>query len=158
MEKNGNMNHHDFRVWVKSLSSDYIRSNNMNPAHFKAVCFVLSMYGDYASGTEIRPSWLTVAKEASVDRKTAMKVRDHLLSIGILKEISKTPGNISIYELSNLDTQLSNLTDQLSNIDGHNTIIDTTINSNYQIKRNKNPEGISSWTSTELSSWFDALA
>ena len=105
MEIEGIMNHHDFRVWVKALPSEYIRSNNMNPAHFKAVCFVLSMYGDYASGTEIRPSWLTIAKEACVDRKTAMKVRDHLLKIGILIEIAKTPGNISIYQLSNLDTQ-----------------------------------------------------
>lgn len=154
MEIKGTMNHHDFRVWVKTLSSDYIKSNNINPAHFKAVCFVLSMYGDYASGTEIRPSWLTVAKEASVNRKTAMKVRDLLLEIGILKQVAKTPGNISVYELSNIDEQLSLSEGQLSNIDGHNTTIDTTINSNYQIKKSKNPEGISSWTSTELSSWL----
>lgn len=127
------MNHHDFRTFVKELPAEDIKLVNINPAHFKAVCYTLSMYGDYASGTEIRPSWLTVAREAGVNRKTAMKVRDFLLDHGILKQIRKTEANISVYEfneLSILTDQLSNSEEQLSNIDGHNTTIDTTTNNN----------------------------
>lgn len=120
------MNHHDFRTWVKELPAEDIRAVNMNPAHFKAICYTLSMYGDYATGTEIRPSWLTVAREAGVDRKTAMKVRDFLLDHNILITIRKNESNISVYEfgqLSNSEEQLSNSQEQLSTIDGHNTTI-----------------------------------
>lgn len=140
------MNSHDFRTVVKELDSTTIKANNINPAHFKAVAFALSMYGDYKSGTRVKPSWLTVAREACVDRKTAMKVRDFLMASGILVQISKTEGNISVYEfsdqynfqlskkqdqLSNTDSQLSKLDDQMSNIDGHNTTIDTTFNTTF---------------------------
>lgn len=127
------MNHHEFRNWAKNLTSQEIKLFNINPAHFKAVCFVLSMYGDYATGTSIRPSWLTVANEAGVNRKTAMKVRDLLINLGILIEKRKLPTNISEYEFGQLsisETQLSISECQLSNIDGHNITIDTTSNSN----------------------------
>jgi len=164
------MNSHEFRTVVKELDSATIKKYNVKPAYFKAVCFALSMYGDYKSGTRVKPSWLTVAKNACVDRKTAMKVRDILISCGILIPVSKTEANISVYEfsdnysfdsiqiqempegidwtwtsesideLSNLADQLSNQQDQLSStvvqlssIDGHNTTIDTTYNSNKDI-------------------------
>lgn len=94
------MNSHDFRAVVKELDSATIKKYNVKPAYFKAVCFALSMYGDYKSGTRVKPSWLTVAKNACVDRKTAMKVRDILISSGILVPVSKTEANISVYEFS----------------------------------------------------------
>lgn len=131
------MNNHDFRRVVKDLDAKTIKDNNINPAHFKAVAFALSMYGDYKSGTRVKPSWLSVARDACVDRKTAMKVRDFLLASGIIFQVSKTEANISVYEfsddynfqLSNSVIQLSIKEDQLSNIDGHNSTIDTTNNS-----------------------------
>lgn len=108
-----------------------IKQSNINPAHFKAVCYTLSMYGDYASGTDIRPSWLTVAKEAGVNRKTAMKVRDYLIKHEVLIQIRKNEANIAEYRFGScpkLDGQLSTLVEQLSYIDGHNTTINTTNN------------------------------
>ncbi len=124
------MNHHSFRELVKEMPVETIRENKMNPAHFKAVCFVLSMYGDYETGTRIRPSWLTVAREAGVDRKTAMKVRDYLLKIGAINRVGTTEANISIYEfgdqMSILQFQMSNSSDQMSNIDGQNTTYNST--------------------------------
>jgi hypothetical protein len=140
------MNSHDFRTVVKELDSTTIKSNNINPAHFKAVAFALSMYGDYKSGTRVKPSWLTVARDACVNRKTAMKVRDFLIASGILVQISKTEANISVYEFSDNynfqlskkqnqmsinHNQLSKFDDQLSSIDGHNSTIDTTFNSTF---------------------------
>lgn len=133
------MNSHEFRVVVKELDAAAIKKYNINPAHFKAVAFALSMYGDYKSGTRVKPSWLTISKDACVDRKTAMKVRDYLILSGILVPVSKTEANISVYEFSddyNFDPEnetvpegvdyrwtsesideLSNLADQLSNSD-----------------------------------------
>ena len=167
------MNSHDFRVVVKELDSATIKANNINPAHFKAVAFALSMYGDYKSGTRVKPSWLTVAREACVDRKTAMKVRDFLMLSGILVQISKTEANISVYEfsdeysfqlskrqeqLSKTDEQLSIKEDQLSNIDGHNSTIDTTFNTTFNTtvtkvtKVNKPGKGTVSWNHLTLSS------
>lgn len=128
------MNHHSFRELVKELPAKYLKENRMNPAHFKAVCFVLSMYGDYETGTSIRPSWLTVAREAGVDRKTAMKVRDFLIDNGLLVKIRTNEANISVYnfgdarQLSILDEQLSNSSEQMSTIVGQNTTIYTTSN------------------------------
>ena len=114
----------------------------MNPAHFKAVCFVLSMYGDYESGTRIRPSWLTVSREAGVDRKTAMKVRDYLLNQGIIKRVGTTEANIAIYEfvdqLSILEDQLSISSSQLSSIDGQNTKYNSK--NNITVKSQKKEE------------------
>jgi hypothetical protein len=110
---------------------DQIKQSNINPAHFKAVCYTLSMYGDYASGMDIRPSWLTVAREAGVNRKTAMKVRDYLISQEVLIQIRKTEANIAEYKFGScpkVDKQLSNLEEQLSYIGGHNTTINTTNN------------------------------
>lgn len=162
------MNSHDFRAVVRDLDSATIKKYNVKPAYFKAVCFALSMYGDYKSGTRVKPSWLTVAKNACVDRKTAMKVRDILISSGILVPVSKTEANISVYEfsdnytfeqdqeipegvdwrwtsesidelsilaeqLSNSEDQLSVTEDQLSSNSGHNTTIDTTLNSTKDI-------------------------
>ena len=139
------MNHHIFRVLISTTPSEVIKAYNVNPAHFKAVCFALSMYGDYETGTSIRPSWLTVASDASVNRKTAMKVRDVLLDIGLLIQVGKTEGNISKYEFGSIneiptpeqlsiskeqlsinEEQLSTFDEQLSNIDGHNITINTT--------------------------------
>jgi hypothetical protein len=129
------------------MPSKVLKDNNINPAHFKAVSFVISMYGTYEEGNSIFPSWLTVAKDAGVNRKTAMKVRDFLIKNGLLIEVSKRMKNISeykfgeisnelsvlVYELSDSDKHLSNNNNQLSNFDsqlsinsGHNTIIDTT--------------------------------
>lgn len=128
------MNHHSFRELVKELPAKYLKENRMNPAHFKAVCFVLSMYGDYETGTSIRPSWLTVAREAGVDRKTAMKVRDFLIDNGLLVKIRTNEANISVYnfgdarQLSILDEQLSNSSEQMSTIVGQNTTIYSTTN------------------------------
>ena len=135
------MNSHEFRVVIKELDSATIKAHNINPAHFKAVCWALSMYGDYKSGTKVKPSWLSVARDACVNRKTAMKVRDYLLAAGIIFQVSKTEANISVYEfsddydfqLSRKAIQLSKKTLQLSNIDGHNSTIDTT----YYIKTTK---------------------
>lgn len=162
------MNSHEFRTVVKELDSATIKKYKVKPANFKAVCFALSMYGDYKSGTRVKPSWLTVAKNACVDRKTAMKVRDILILSGILLPVSKTEANISVYEfsdnytfnqeieipegvdwrwtnesidelstlaeqLSTQEDQLSSTVVQLSSIDGHNTTIDTTYNSNKDI-------------------------
>lgn len=127
------MNHHEFREFIKSIPAANLRALNVNPAHFKTVCYTLSMYGDYATGREIRPSWLTVAREAGVNRKTAMKVRDMLLKYEILIQTRKTEGNISVYKFNQLSTfndQLSVFTEQLSSISGHNTTIDTTIDNN----------------------------
>jgi len=152
------VNHHSFRMLVQRLPASVIKLANINPAHFKAVCFVLSMYGDYESGTQVRPSWLTVAREAGVDRKTAMKVRDYLLSKSILIPVSKTEANISVYEfnqLSNIDSelsiiydQMSNSKNQLSNIDGHNTTIDTTKDTTYNNNYKARKRNVSSWPST----------
>jgi hypothetical protein len=134
------MNHHQFRRFIKEMPSSIIRLSNINPAHFKAVCMILSMYGDYESGTSIKPSWLTVSKEAGVNRKTAMKVRDYLLDNQLLIETAKTPGNISVYmfgELSTLNDQLSVSDDQLSHIGGHNSTIYTTKYSNNKESKEK---------------------
>lgn len=147
------MNHHDFRTFVKEMSSEDIKLANINPAHFKAVCYTLSMYGDYASGTSIRPSWLTVAREAGVNRKTAMKVRDFLLDHGILIKIRVNEANISEYEFAScpeIDSQLSNSEEQLSNIDGHNTTIYTTNNNNGF----KNFASTSNLKSSSLLDWI----
>jgi len=133
------MNHHSFRTFIKDLPNDVIKSWGVKPAYFKAVCMVLSMYGDYETGTNIRPSWLTVAAESGVNRKTAMKVRDILLTHDIIIQKGTTEANIAIYDfgsdvhledvqLSTLDDQLSITDDQLSSIDGHNTTYNTTIN------------------------------
>jgi cellobiose phosphorylase len=156
------MNSHDFRVWVKNIDSDFIKQYNIKPANFKAVCYSLSMYGDYETGTSVRPSWLTVAKESCVNRKTAMKVRDVLLQIGILKQVSKTEANISVYEycelsiqgeqLSKSEDQLSNTDNQLSSLVGHNTTnIYTTKDSTFNTKNYRKP-GKESWKYLSLSS------
>lgn len=140
------MNHHGFRLFIKDMPIAVLKHFKMNPAHFKSVCYTLSMYGTYESGNKIFPSWLTVAKEAGVDRKTAMKVRDFLLEHNIIVTIRKREKNISEYEfgqpseqlsflinqLSNSDEQLSNLENQLSINSGHNTIIDTTMDSTIE--------------------------
>ena len=125
------MNHHQFRELIMRMASDDIRDNKMNPAHFKAVCFVLSMYGDYETGTRIRPSWLTVSRQAGVDRKTAMKVRDYLLKEEIIVKVATNEANISVYEFGQLsinEEQLSNSKEQMSTIVGQNTTIYTTNN------------------------------
>ena len=142
------MNSHEFRVVVKELDAATIKANRINPAHFKAVCWALSMYGDYKSGTKVKPSWLSVARDACVDRKTAMKVRDYLIASGIIFQVSKTEANISVYEfsddydfqLSRKAIQLSKNSLQLSNIDGHNTTIDITYN--IKTTKIKEPENI----------------
>lgn len=143
------MNHQEFRTLVKTTSKDVIKSWGVKPANFVAVCMVLSMYGDYETGTNIRPSWLTVANEAGVDRKTAMKIRDILISNDLLVQKGTTEGNIAIYEfgsvvqlesrqLSNSDEQLSNSEDQLSSIDGHNITYNTTSNTTITLLQQPN--------------------
>lgn len=142
------MNHHSFRQFIKQLPTQIIKDSNINPAHFKAVAFVLSMYGDYSDGSSIFPSWLTVAREAGVNRKTAMKVRDWLLENGLLIEIKKREKNIAEYKFAEPSDELSLLVDQLSIIDnqlsvssmqlstniGHNSIIDTTIDTDKTLE------------------------
>ena len=115
------------------------------------------MYGDYETGTNVKPSWLTVSKEAGVDRKTAMKVRDILLEIGILTKTSNTIKNISVYkfnDLSKSQDQLSKSDIQLSTQNGHNSTIDTTYNRTYKKKYNtKNTNVV--WKEVSLNSWAD---
>lgn len=131
------MNHHEFRVLITSTPNEVIKSYGIGVSYFKAVCLALSMYGDYETGTNIRPSWLTIAKDAGVNRKTAMKVRDILIDTGVLVHKWTSEGNISVYDfgsvvqidafqLSVLDEQLSKYEDQLSIQSGHNTTINTT--------------------------------
>jgi hypothetical protein len=113
------------------------------------------MYGDYETGTNIKPSWLTVSKEAGVDRKTAMKVRDILLDLGILIKTGNSNKNISVYkfhDLSKSDDQLSKFDTQLSTQKGHNTTIDTTNNRTYK-KNYKTKNTEVSWKEISLSSW-----
>lgn len=157
------MNHHNFRQFIQRLPENIIRLFNINPAHFKAVSFVLSMYGDYETGSNIRPSWLTVAKEAGVNRKTAMKVRDVLLDQGILKLKRKNEANISVYdfeypnELSIFDEQLSKMNEQLSSIDGHNitnNIIKDTTNL-IKIKKEPKEESVVQKTTFEVKPSMD---
>jgi hypothetical protein len=112
------------------------------------------MYGDYETGTNVKPSWLTVSKEAGVDRKTAMKVRDILLEIGILTKTSNTIKNISVYKFNDLSKspdQLSKFDTQLSTQNGHNTTIDTTNNRTYKKKYNARNTEVS-WSHTNLTS------
>ena len=145
------MNHHSFRTVIKEMTISEIKEQNLNPAHFKAVCMILSMYGDYETGTRIKPSWLTVAREAGVDRKTAMKVRDYLLKVGLLIKVATTEANISVYEFGQLsiseeqlsinNEQLSNLSEQLSTIDGHNTTYNSTSYSNFNTTKKFNKSG-----------------
>jgi hypothetical protein len=142
------MNSHEFRTVVRDLDSATIKKYNIKPAYFKAICFALSMYGDYKSGTRVKPSWLTVAKNACVDRKTAMKVRDVLISSGILIPVSKTEANISVYEFSDNYTfeieipegvdyrwtaesidELSTLAEQLSNSEDQLSITEDQLSS-----------------------------
>lgn len=155
------MNHHQFRQFIQRLPADKIKQSNINPAHFKAVCFVLSMYGDFKSGTSIKPSWLTVSREAGVDRKTAMKVRDFLLANDLLVQSSKTEGNISVYffgELSTLNEHLSNFDDQLSNIDGHNSTLNTTLDITNDVKYLRvRRKGNSKINKVEISTSLDGL-
>lgn len=137
------LNHHSFRELVKEMPAKLIKENKMNPAHFKAVCFVLSMYGDYETGTRIRPSWLTVSREAGVDRKTAMKVRDYLIANGILIKVRTNEANISVYEfgqVSILDDQLSNSSKQMSSIVGQNTTYYSKEDSTIDIKKKEEVE------------------
>ena len=165
------MNHHSFRTVIKEMTIKEIKEQNLNPAHFKAVCMILSMYGDYESGTRIKPSWLTVAREAGVDRKTAMKVRDYLLSVGLLVKVATTEANISVYEFGELsisedqlsinNEQLSNSSEQLSTIDGHNTTYNSTSystsNSNYKRNKSGNSKSYVSFKHSSISSFPDSL-
>ena len=129
------------------------------------------MYGDYETGTSIRPSWLTIAKEAGVDRKTAMKVRDMLTEAGVLKKMKVNEANISEYifvykseiltkQLSILDSQLSISEDQLSTIDGHNTTNNTKENSTNIVIQEELVESsldyierVSRWNNTVEALW-----
>lgn len=152
------MNNSEFVKWVKSLTAgDVAGAGLKNPAVFKTVCLVLATYGDYATGTGVQPAWTTVAKESCVSRTTAHKVRDFLVTKGVLVETGKTApskdtaGNITIYrfnavdhltwttekddsclsrdpQLSIQEPQLSIAEPQLSTLGGHNTTLDTTKN------------------------------
>jgi len=156
------MNSHEFRVVIKNIDAASIKEQKINPAHFKAVAFALSMYGDYEKGTRIRPSWKTVAKDACVDRKTAFKVRDYLLQLGLIVEIRTTSANITEYsycEKSIIEEEKSIIEDQKSILDtsevhlgGPNRTIYTTTNRTIDttIKNNK-PGNKSQWQHTDLS-------
>lgn len=150
------MNTHSFRVWIKNLDRDFFVKYNVNPVYFKLICYTLSMYGDYETGTKVKPSWLTISKEAGVDRKTAMKVRDILLDLGILVKTGNTNKNISVYkfhDLSKSHDQLSNFDTQLSTQKGHNTTIDTTNNRTYKKNYKTNNTEVS-WKEISLTSWI----
>ena len=124
------MKHFEFIQWVKGLSEDDIAGAGLkNPAVFKAVCLVLATYGDYGTGTGVQPAWTTVAREASVSRTTAHKVRDFLVGNGVLVEVGKTQpkagqaGNVSIYRFASVDhltwtTEKATKKAQLSSVDG----------------------------------------
>tara|TARA_R110000868_G_scaffold308105_5_gene569715 strand:+ start:2688 stop:3194 length:507 start_codon:yes stop_codon:yes gene_type:complete len=162
------MNSHEFRVAIKNIDAYSIKQQKINPAHFKAVAFALSMYGDYEKGTRIRPSWKTVAKDACVDRKTAFKVRDYLLQLGLIIEIRTTSANISEYvycEKSVLEEQKSIIEEEKSFLDTsevplggpnrtiyttNNRIIDTTI-------KNNKPGNNNQWKHTDISAFPGSL-
>jgi DNA-binding transcriptional regulator YhcF (GntR family) len=150
-----------FRVWVGDLQKSDLSKYNISLIHFKLVCLTFSMYGDYYSGTDIRPSWETIAKRAGVNRKTAHKVRDILLEIGIIKQVGKTEKNISIYELSATEEQLSTTDKQLSIVDnqlstqkGHNSNIYYS-NSNYSNvpRKKKEKSKVISWSHNNVTSF-----
>lgn len=152
------MNNHEFRVWVGDLKKSDLSNYKVSLIHFKLICLTFSMYGDYYSGTDIRPSWETIAKRAGVNRKTAHKVRDILLEIGIIKEVSKSQKNISVYELSSIKNQLSStesqlsiVEDQLSTQNGHNSNIYYS-NSKYsnEPRKKKEKNKVISWSHTSL--------
>ena len=119
------------------------------------------MYGDYESGTKIKPSWVTVAREAGVHRLTAMKVRDFLIANDLLVQISKTEGNISVYffgELSTLNDQLSISNEQLSNIDIHNSTLNTTLDITNDVRYLRvRRKGNSKINKVEVSTSLDGL-
>ena len=97
------MNHSSFRFWIKNLESNIIYDTfGMNVAKFKAVALIVSLYGDYANGNNIKMSWKTIANEAGVDRKTALKVRDVLTHNKLLIETEVLESNISVYRLGAL--------------------------------------------------------
>jgi hypothetical protein len=148
------MNSHSFRMWVKALDRNFFIKYNINPVYFKLICYTLSMYGDYKTGTNIKPSWLTIARESGVDRKTAMKTRDILIKESILVKTSLTNNNITVYkfqDLSKSQDQLSKSHDHLSTQDGHNITKDITKNINYKKKYNNQGNNVS-WKEISLSS------
>jgi len=94
------MNNTKFRFYIKDMPCSIIAEDfGMKPIIFKGICQLLSLYGDYATGTGIRMSWRTMAEQAGVDRKTAFKVRDILVENGLLIERHKLSTNISVYDL-----------------------------------------------------------
>jgi DNA-binding transcriptional regulator YhcF (GntR family) len=155
------MNSHEFRVAIKNIDATSIKEQKINPAHFKAVAFALSMYGDYEKGTRIRPSWKTVAKDACVDRKTAFKVRDYLIQLGLIVEIRTTSANITEYaycEKSIVEEEKSIIDDQKSILDtsevhlgGPNRTIYRTSNRIIDTTINNKPGNKSKWQHTDLS-------
>lgn len=117
------MNHSEFRKWVEGLTKEQCKASGLKSAtEVKAICFVLANYGDYATGTNIKVSWVTVAKASLVSRTTALKVRDWLLAVGAIEETGKTEGNISIYRFQAVvqptwTTDDDKAVEQLSNLD-----------------------------------------
>lgn len=153
-----NINSHDFRMLIKNIDAATIKEQKINPAHFKAVAFALSMYGDYEKGTKIRPSWKTVAKDACVDRKTAFKVRDYLLQLGLIIQVKTTSANISEYtycQKSILEDQKSFLEVSEVPLGGPNRTIDRT--KDRIISINHKPGSNNQWKHSDLSS-FPGLA
>lgn len=117
------MNNTKFRFYIKDMPCSIIAEDfDMKPIIFKGICQLLSLYGNYEDGTNIRMSWRTMAEQAGVDRKTAFKVRDILLENGLLIETNKLSTNISVYNLGpvvHYDLLRSPFTDTDN---GHNSI------------------------------------
>ena len=117
------MNNTKFRFYIKDMPCSIIAEDfEMKPIIFKGICQLLSLYGNYEDGTNIRMSWRTMAEQAGVDRKTAFKVRDILVENGLLIERHKLSTNISVYDLGPV-VHYDLLRSPFSAIDnGHNSI------------------------------------
>lgn len=101
-----------------TISEDF----GMKPIIFKGICQLLSLYGNYEDGTNIKMSWRTMAEQAGVDRKTAFKVRDILVANGLLIETQKLSTNISVYNFGP-KVPFEDLRGPFTDIDnGHNSI------------------------------------
>lgn len=94
------MNNSKFRFYIKDMPTSIIAEDfGMRPIVFKGICQLISLYGDYETGSGLKMSWRSISEQAGVDRKTAFKVRDILLENGLLIEKNKLTTNISVYDL-----------------------------------------------------------
>lgn len=144
------MNNTKFRFYIKDMPNSIISEDfGMRPIVFKGICQLISLYGNYEDGSNLRMSWRSISEQAGVDRKTAFKVRDILIQNGLLLEKNKLTTNISVYNLGpvvHYDDLRGPFSDDST---GHNSISyidiieedDDSIESSYEFSNTKeNPE------------------